>query len=156
MTLRVVFVLGLILTLSGCRAFSNKTVDVTNDPNWWGELKHNRFVRLKEDSLINGEALSGSYVHKSLGKYQDQIIKIEEYKANPSRWPELSIVKQGTRLRCVKLERFFSFEFSDYRVYAEILDGEFRGKVVALFGVYGYPEKKGSLRINTQFLEPVR
>ena len=39
MTLRVVFVLGLILTLSGCRAFSNKSVDVTTDPNWWGELK---------------------------------------------------------------------------------------------------------------------
>ena len=75
MTLRVVFVLGLILTPSGSRAFSNKTVDVTNDPNWWGELKYNRFVRLKEDSLINGDALSGSYVHKSSGKINTQYLE---------------------------------------------------------------------------------
>src|SRR5207244_3174650 len=46
----------LILSLDGCfspRYFSNKTVDVTNDPNWWGELRYNRFVKLKDDSLIN-------------------------------------------------------------------------------------------------------
>ena len=104
MTLRVVFVLGLILTVSGCRAFSNKTVDMTNDPNWWVDLRYNRFVKLKEDSLINGDALSGGYVNKSLGKYQDEIVRIEDYKANPSRWPELSILKQDTRLRCVELE----------------------------------------------------
>jgi len=113
-------------------------------------------VRLKEDSLMNDGALCGGYVHKSLGKNQDQIIKIEMYKANPSHWPELSIVNQGTRLRCVKLERFFSFEFSAYRIYAEILDGEFKGKVVALFGVNGDPGKKGSLRLNTAFFEHVQ
>ncbi|HKS37082.1 MAG TPA: hypothetical protein VJW76_07830 [Verrucomicrobiae bacterium] len=75
------------------------------------------------------------------------------YKANPSRWPEPSIVKQGTRLRCVKLERFFNLEFSEYRIYAEILDGDSKGKVVALFGVNGDPDMKGSLRLNTGFFE---
>ena len=111
---------------------------------------------MKEDSLINDGALCGGYVHKSLGKYQDQIIKIEMYKADPGRWPELNIVKQGTRLQCVKLERFFSLEFSEYRIYAEILDGEFKGKVVALFGVNGDTGEKGSLRLNPGVFEHVR
>ena len=105
---------------------------------------------------MNDGALCGGYVHKSLAKNQDEIIKIEMYKANPNRWPELGIVKQGTRLRCVKLERFFNLEFSAYRIYAEILDGEFKGKLVALFGVNGDPGKKGSLRLNTGFFEHVQ
>jgi hypothetical protein len=147
-----------MFALNGClspRYFSNRTVDVTNNPAWWGELRGNRVVRLKEDSVMNDDVLCGGYVHKSLGKHQDQIIKIEMYKANPSLWPELKIVKQDTRLRCVKLERFFSLEFSAYRIYAEIFDGEFKGKVVALFGVNGDPGKKGSLLLNTGFFEHV-
>ncbi len=156
---RLLTQMGLLVLITGCfspRYFSNKIVDVTNKPAWWGELRDSRVIRLKEDSLINDGALCGGYVHKSLGKHQDETIKIEMYKSNPSRWPELSIVKQGTRLRCVKLERFFALEFSDYRIYAEILDGEFEGKVVALFGVNGDTGKKGSLRLNPGFFEHVR
>ena len=162
MTLRVVFVLGLILTLSGCRAFSNKTIDVTNNPQWWGQLACKEMLQLKQDTLLNGKLLT-SHAYKITDHYDSSAlfggtVSVEKYKANPNKfWPELHLLAKGTRVRCVRLERFFSFEFSAYRVYAEILEGEFKGRVVGLGSfVSGLPDTKGSLVLNTNFFEPVK
>jgi ABC-type Fe3+ transport system substrate-binding protein len=57
----------------------------------------------------------------------------------------------------VKLVRLFSFEYSRYVIWAEILDGEFKGKVVDLGGfTSGDPNRKGSLVLYSKFLEPVQ
>jgi len=112
--------------LNGCllpHAFSNKTVDVTDNSAWWGQLAKGEVLQAKQDARLY------------------------------SGW----LLLKGTRLRCVKLERFFSLEDSRYQVYTEILDGEFKGNVVTLLGfVYGNPEIKGSLGYYTNYFEPVK
>ena len=55
-------------------------------------------------------------------------------------------VRKGTRLRCVKLERWFSSDTVVYRVSAEILTGDLKGKTVFLVP-WGDPRKKGSLEL---------
>ncbi len=157
--------LGLILVLNGCfspRYFSNRTVDVTKNPAWWGQLARNEVLELKQDTLLSGKILT-LHAYKITDNYNSSAlfggtVSVEKYKANPNNfWPELHLLPKGTRVRCVKLERFFTFEFSAYRVYAEILDGEFKGQVVGLGSfISGLPDTKGSLVLNTEFLEPVQ
>ncbi len=103
-----------------------------------------------------GDALWGAYIERDVSRYQRETVSIEEYKANPNRWPEVNVLKQGTRLRCVKLVRHFTSQNSEYAVWAEVLDGGLKGEVLALFGAYGDPGVRGSLRLNTKFLEKVQ
>ena len=61
--LPLILMMGFVVLITGClspRYFSNKTIDVTNDPAWWGELRDNRVVSLNEDSLMTDGALCGS------------------------------------------------------------------------------------------------
>ena len=150
--------LGLMLALNGClspRYFSNRTVDVTNNPAWWGQLARNEVLQLKQDTLLDGKILT-LHAYKITDNCDSSAlfggtVSVEKYKTNPNKfWPELHLLLKGTRARCVKLERFYSFEFSAYRAYAEILDGEFKGQVVGLGSfVSGLPDTKGSLTLNT-------
>jgi len=164
-TCQTVSTVGLLLVLNSClspRYFSNKTVDATKNPAWWGQLARNEVLQLKQDTLLNGKLLT-SHAYKITDNYDSSAlfggtISVETYKTNPNKfWPELHLLAKGTRLRCVKLERFFSFEFSAYRVYAEILEGEFKDQVVNLGSfVSGLPDTKGSLVLNTDVFEPVQ
>ena len=164
-TCHKVSTLVLILVLNGCfspRYFSIRTVDVTNNPAWWGPLARDEVLQLKQDTLLAGKMLT-LHADKITDNYNSSAlfggtVSVERYKANPNGfWPELHLLAKGTRVRCVKLERFFTFEFSAYRVYAEILDGEFKGQVVGLGSfISGLPDTKGSLILNTSYLEPVQ
>jgi len=155
--------LSLILVLSGClspRYFSNKTVDVTNNPDWWGQLAKGEVIELKQDALLNDNLLTLN-ASKVTDNYDSSAlfggdITVEKYRSNPNKyWPDLRLLPKGTRLQCVKLERFYSLEYSTYRVYAEILNGDFQGKVVDLgYFASGDTRKKGSLILDTS-LEPV-
>ena len=67
------------------------------------------------------------------------------------------LLSRGTRLQCVKLVRFYTTEDSGYTVWAEILDGEFKGRIVAISGyVFGSPDYKGRLRYVTDYFEPIK
>src|SRR5690242_6842432 len=136
-TARKAVTLSLILLLSGClspRYFFNSSVDVTNNPGWWGPLAKGEVLRLKQDTFLNFEQIT-LHPYKFTDSYNSSVlfggtITIERLKANPAAyWPELRFLPKDTRLRCVKLERFYSFEYSTYVVNAEVLDGEFKGHI---------------------------
>jgi len=109
-------------------------------------------VSLNQDTLLNGVGLTLS-AYKNTDTYDSNAIfghsiTVEMFKANPGKyWDDLHLISKGTRLRCVKLERYFSSVGSDYVVSAEILDGDFKGKVVCINPVWGDVNKKGSLKL---------
>jgi hypothetical protein len=155
--------LSLILLVSGClssRYFHNKTVDETNNPAWWGELAKGEVIELNQDALLNDNLLTLN-ASKITDHYDSSAlfggdITVDKYRSNPKKyWPELRLLPKGTRLQCVKLELFYSLEYSTYRVYAQILNGDFQGKVVNLgYFASGDTRKKRSLVLDKS-LEPM-
>ncbi len=80
----------------------------------------------------DGDVLySDGHVEITDGVYE--ILRIETFKANPKQWPQYTLVKKDTLLRCVKLKRvdYISVATID-RLLAEILDGNFAGITVDL------------------------
>lgn len=125
--------------------------DVTSKPAWWGEMHRGEVLALNRDTLLNDRALELS-ASKDTGTYNSDLIfghtiTVEMFKANPWKyWEDLHLLPKGTRLRCVKLERWFSDEGKTYRISAEILDGEFKGRI-GFVCPWGDPNKKGSLKL---------
>jgi hypothetical protein len=156
--LRLILALGLIPIFNGCLMFHNRTIDETNLPAWWGELQKGEVLQLKQDALLEGMSLMlGAWIPTETPGINHGI-SVEQYKADPakfSQYAEIHLVVSGTRLRCVKLERFYTFETNEYRVYAEILDGDFKGRIVSIPAI-GDANIKGRLRLNANFLEPVQ
>jgi hypothetical protein len=155
-TLYTALATSLIFALNGCispRYFSNKTVDVTNEPSWWGSLAPNRVLRLKRDVLVQGGMLLVQpYVAR--GKNAGEGVTVEQYKSSPQNWPSLRLVKEGTSLQCLRLKRIYSLEYSRYELDAKILDGDLAGQVVDIGSlVSGFADERGSLRPNSKLLE---
>jgi len=70
------------------------------------------------------------------------------FKDNPGKyWDDLHLLTKGTRFRCVKLERYFSSVLDYYRLSCEILDGEYKGKIVYIEPLLGDPTRKASLEL---------
>jgi hypothetical protein len=146
--------LAAALLLTGCMGspFSPRLYDVSSNPAWWGEMYRGEILALNQDTLLNGAGLELS-AYKNTDTYDSNAIfghsiTVEMFKANPGKyWDDLHLLSKGTRLRCVKLGRYFSSVGSSYELDAEILDGEFKGKVVCVSPVWGEPEKKGSLKL---------
>src|SRR6266849_9937622 len=158
--MRLRCVIGLILGLTGClspRTFSNRTVDATADPSWWGQLAKGEVLQLNRDALLGGGGLNlGAWIVTGANGAGEKV-SVEQYKAEPSRYARwsLHLLSKGTRLRCVSIKMFFSFEYSAYKVYAEVRDVEYQGTLTSI-PVIGDPNTKGALRLNAQFLEPVK
>ncbi len=145
---------SLLLFLTGCFGPSllyNKSIDVSKSSRWWGELATNRVVHLKADALVHEGKLEWLPVCllNPDGSTRERV-SVESYKANPGRWPEIRLVKEGARLKCVRLVRYLSVSSSRYRVTAEVLDGPAAGLQVEVMGIFGgnpYRNGKGTLQI---------
>jgi hypothetical protein len=118
-------------------------------------------LALNEDTLLNGEDLT-LRAYKDTGQYDPKVpphqkISVEMFKGNPGKyWDDLHLLPKGTRLRCVKLGRFFGNEGRHYLLSVEILDGEFKGKVVYVGPVAGDPKQIGTLQlIPSSLVHPV-
>ena len=145
-----------IIAFCGCHAFHTSVKDATNRPEWWGQLSKNQILLLTRDVLLTQTRLSfGTHVKKADGTYQR--ISIEEFKGDP-KWsvtlPNVHLLTKGTHLRCIRLERVFSFEYSAYRVFAEVIDGEHQGEIAEI-PVTGNPNEKKSLRLSGPVFELV-
>ncbi len=147
--------LAMIWLFQGCLLLSPERLDVGNDERWWGDLGKDRIVRLKQDVLLERRYLSP---YGTINKdFRMERISVQEFKTDPSRWPQFAIVAGGTRMRCVRLKRYFSTGYGEYEVMAEILDGDHRRKVVDIESLtFGSPYQeggKGSLKINPEYLD---
>ena len=153
--------LGLLALLSGCLTTRPSEVDVTNKPEWWGILRPNQLVRLKADALLYKTDLDFTVfnydkknpMHIPLGVP----ITADMVKAEPQKyWAGLHVVQAGTRLRLCRLVRYQNTQDTGYLLYAEIMDGEFKGKIVRVPFAIGSPKKPGTLRLNPYLpVEPV-
>ena len=147
--------------MTGCICFPlTRRYDATADPGWWGELHRGEILVLKQDALLNSHLITLK-AYKNTDTYDSTklfggSVTVDMFKANPGKyWEDLHLLPQGTRLRCVRLERFFEENGSSYALSVEILDEEFKGQVVYLFETTGDARKKGSLRlIPGTFVEP--
>lgn len=148
--------------VNGCFGYllTERRYDVTSDPAWWGNMHRYQVLELKHDVLLSGGRLTGA-AYKETDTYSSlalfhQNVTVEMFKANPGKyWTDLHLISKGTRLRCVKLERYSTSENSTYIVSGEILDGEFKGTIVEIPCASGNPHKKGSLRLTTYMVESV-
>ena len=142
--------LAAALVLAGCTG--PRAYDVTSKPKWWGELKLNDVVELSQDTLLNGGVLELTARKFTQTGYDEERtygvnVTVEMFRSNPEGfWADLFLVPKGTRLRCVKLERWFSANASAYRLSLEVLDGDFKGNIVYLVP-WGDPNKEGSLEL---------
>jgi hypothetical protein len=142
--------LAAALFLTGC--MGPRAYDVTSQPAWWGDLRLNEVVELNQDTLLNGGVLELTSRKFTRSNYDTQRVfgvnvTVEMFKTDPGGyWADLYLVRKGTQLRCVKLERWFSSDTAVYRVSAEILTGELKGKIAYLVP-WGDPRKKGSLEL---------
>src|SRR5882762_2215847 len=89
--------LSLVAATTGCFSpyvLGNRTVDATNDPGWWGQLRKGEILRLREDALLNGIQVD-LVADKITSNYDSQAIfersvTVDMFKANPKAfWPEL-------------------------------------------------------------------
>jgi len=142
----------------GCSttAFRDRVIDVSNQPGWWGESYRGQILCVKQDMLFSGNGISIRADVYSGSRLINPVrtISVETFKADPAKWPMAQLVPAGTRLRCARLERVIAYATIGYRLYAEILDGDLRGKVVYVPSGMGNPRKKGSFRLTTFFVEP--
>ena len=139
--------------------FHDQIIDVTNKPEWWGEIHRGQVLCLKKDMLLSNNGLAPGADMLPLGvdggTNHGRTISVETFKANPEKYkPRIQLVPAGTRLKCARLERVFTFQASGYRLYAEILDGTSRGSVVYVPSGMGDPRKKGSFRLTLFFVQP--
>ena len=145
--------IGWCCLLSGCLVHGVRRINVTNQPAWWGSLQRNEVLRLTRDAVLDGDYLTfGAYQEIPEGSSKVPLgfhVTPEMFKANPSKyWASLHLIPKGTRFRCVKLERLLGADQSEYALYAEIMDGEFKGMTVHVPFAAGHPDKKGSLHLS--------
>ena len=151
----------ILLILSGCVSPQNnggRITDVTNEAEWWGQLAPNRIVRLKTDVLVGPGSLLQTQAYIAHSDYHDETVTIDQYKADPEKWPSLKIISSGITLQCLHLERYYRFESSRYKLDAKVLDGELSGRIVDIgwWLTFGSPNEKGSLRLDPKYLKPVK
>lgn len=148
--------LGLLLGLLGCLSPRNKVVDVSNNPKWWGSLHQGEILKLREDALDGTQGVKTSVWIATGVIGAGETITPDDFRQHPERYERyhLYLLPKGTNLKCLKLERYFQSRSRGYLLYAEILDGEHRGRLT-IIPVIGDPKKKGSLRFDTALLQPV-
>jgi len=156
---QVMLLLVAAIALPGCFFFSGNghTYDVTSKPAWWGDMHLGEIVALNEDTLLDGAKLTLGATKDNDTYNSQQLfggpITVEMFKANPGKyWEDLHLLKKRTRFRCLRLERWFSFNASGYCITAEILVGELKGKIVGIYPYGGEPDKKGSLKLGPNHL----
>src|ERR1700752_4866654 len=112
-------VVALCLLAGFCGCTTDQRIDVTNKPEWWGQLHVNELVRLKADALLRGQQLHFQLVNYNpkdpLGIPVGSPITADMVRAEPQRyWSDLLIIPKGTRLRLTKLERYRTSETTGY------------------------------------------
>lgn len=130
---------------------SDRRIEVSNDRLWWGDLDPNVFWELKENVILEHEALiTQTRFHGGI-VYAKDIEKIN--KESPTG---LYVVNKGTQIKLLGLERAMQTTFNYYNIKAEILNGEHKGKRVSLhLMTKGDVNEKGSLRPDAAYLKPV-
>lgn len=150
---------GLLLTmLNGCISFQTRdTIDVTEQAAWWGELTPNETVQLRSDLLVGPGGLLQPKSYIAHSDYHDESVTVEQYKANPAKWPSLRLVEIGTKLQCLNLKRYYNINYKRYKLEAKIVNGNLVGRIVDIgwWLTFGDPDQKGSLRLDPKYLEPV-
>jgi hypothetical protein len=139
--------------LTGCTG--PRAYDVTSKPAWWGDLRPNEVLVLNQDTLLNGGVLELTARKFTRTQYDFErtfgvTVTVEMFRSNPGGfWADLYLVPKGTKLRCVKVERWFPSDPNEkpvYRLTTEVVDGEFKGSMACLVP-WGDPRKKGSLEL---------
>jgi hypothetical protein len=161
MTLSRILLFGMLLGATpflGCRSMPSsepRVIDVTNKPQWWGKLHRHAILILTQDAFLNKEAiLLDTYDTSTVGP--TPTVTVVMFKASPDKyWKDLHLLAKGTRLECVRLERWFGPQGGeDYLIWVNILDGDWKGKTAYLTATGGNPHVKGSLELgrNSEFV----
>jgi len=145
----VYIVLGGLLSLtSGCEIFGHKA-NRTGDLRWWGELGTNRIVRLQWTMLVeHGRAALGFFPANS-----NRRVSVEKYMSDPSRWPDIQLLPEGTLFRCKELKTDVIVGSTRYILFAEVLNGELKGETVDIGKFFkGSPRVRGALQLYKSYL----
>ncbi len=156
--LQIMLPVAAAVLLAGCMgnpsAYAHQD-DVTSKPAWWGHMHLNEVLELKRDALLDGGELWTSAFNDQETRLVN--VTVDLFKANPGKYrATLHLLPKGTKFRCIRLIRWFHPVNTCYYIDAEILEGECKGHVVGVAGVWGDPRKKGSLMLGTNsLLRPV-
>jgi hypothetical protein len=165
----VVAVLGLVVYIFITGGI-HYTSDVSGNEGLWGGYQYQKNYKLLRDVFLKrssqGMAPWGRLVlvpEASLkghpGRHESSPESIAVYEANPQaavvrdlgdfkyKIDVVGIVRRGTRLRTIRLDKHKGFSWffgyvEDLTPYAEILDGEYAGKVVDITDISIYYRKK--------------
>jgi hypothetical protein len=147
-TLTQLLATGFAVLATGCMGpiltHRPKQIDLTFDEGIWGDLHSNNIVRLKRDLVLHRSGMLDWSVSTEVAKGVYHNFPVEDFKANPERWPDYSLVQKGTRLRGGKrlIWRKHWPAGAWFNAYVEILDGPHQGRIVEV-GPVVYTVQKG-------------
>jgi hypothetical protein len=150
-------VVALCLLLAAC----SSTVDLSRAeqeatdyvPGTVYVLLHDRYLEYQSWPPGVGRPV---IVANSLLYFRDGPSSVEEFRAEPSRWPRiLGVLPAGTRLRFERIERHsYPMLESWYEACGVVEDGEFRGREVELMWISaGVPDSR-MLLVDPQEIRP--
>lgn len=123
-------------TVIGCVWPMPKETDVTNDQNYWGGYKPGLKVMLVEDvylqkkynNLIPEKYFNNASSPKNLEFKWPK--SFNEYLLSPGEFPEFSIVKKGTIIKCTTIYLVDNLSWSNIDVLGNIENGDYKNTSV--------------------------
>lgn len=142
----VILALGFLFLLSGGGIFILQLdmllahdKNVTQKDKYWGEYENEQIYELEMDVFLEQvdnwskrQVLTPpGQIEQCAGLYSAPD-SVAEYKEYPGKWPEVTgIVNGGTQIQCKMLRKHGTLLWgSSITVFAEILDGPYKGEIV--------------------------
>ena len=128
---------GILIMLVDMKLAHNK--DVTNKKQYWGEYHLGQELELLMDVFLMQEddwserlvLTPPGQLHQHAGLYSAPN-SMAEYHENPETWPDIvDVLSSGTQIKCKMVRKHGTMLWgSSTTIFAEILDGPHKGKVV--------------------------
>ena len=145
----LVSVVSLFL-LTGCLVFSNREKDLTNNSKYWGGYNPRATYTLNKPLLYDGHTLGESFYRPVYGGGEK--VTWAEYSQDPTKYPYVTVIPEGTVLRLDLIEYWQSIESWLLLFYGRFLDGPRKGETMDLQYVsLSYREAQGEQRREVKY-----
>jgi hypothetical protein len=131
--------------------FKNCVNDVTNNNKYWGGYRLGATYRVTRPLLFDGGDLADSVMWPLHDSVRHRV-SFDEYVKEPSRFPGVTLIPEGTGIYFGHLRIIRSFEFSALQISGRFVDGPASGKWSNLLWVSTtLPDSQGKAKKYVRF-----
>ena len=144
----VVCITSLFL-LTGCIVFQPR-VNLTKNSKYRGGYNPGATYTLNKPLLYDGRTLAEFFYRPVYGG--GEMVSSAEYSQEPSKYPYVTVIPEGTALRLDLIEYWQSIESWMLLVYGRFVDGPRKGETMSsLYVSLTYPEARGEQRREVKY-----